>query len=350
MHSCDPFFQRPLDTASLHPELRLKAQQIGMLLAFNCLNPLSSWGHIDFALGEGLAFFFGFGRGGVGLGGASTSSAGSLVTLTVEGRGSKNMFTLGSHAKACIMVSMGFSPRAFGFREPVISCDNKVNMCLSALITCSILTFPYPGGASLVMLVRSVWTHLSCTAYVNNWHWSIARPRCCSAHWSWGSFDVSTLIFCSAVAILTVCCSTTKVCGFSLIDPWTSESRLEHFDGGIQMIAPESAMEAAKSKSAYDGWSSPFISKPVSLPFWSSNLATFSAWGNFFGASLTGSFVIWLFKWATTKVCASKCNLRDLARAATLRSTPPLRTLLNCLNSSSEHGCCMLLWCSYPES
>ena len=61
----------------------------------------------------------------------------------------------------------GFSPSGFGFKEPVISCESKVNMSLSALISCSILTFPYPGGASLVMLVRSVWTHLSCTEYMS---------------------------------------------------------------------------------------------------------------------------------------------------------------------------------------
>ena len=149
------------------------------------------------------------------------------------------MLILGSCASCPINRSKGSSPLGSLTKGPLCSCAIIVNNSRSARRTCSICTFEYPGGASLVSCINNDCTHLSWTSFEINLHWSSnAKPRRCKAHCIRSSFDVSALIFGSPADNFSVCCSTVKVVGFSLSDCCTSASLFVHLLGGIQTIDP----------------------------------------------------------------------------------------------------------------
>ena len=321
-----PFLHLPSLVSSAHPLLMLKAQQIGFPLSSNWWYPFSSSGQFAFAFAEAFAFFLGFpslgGPPGVFLAPSSTEPL-AVDREVLVGNGKRCMLILGSCASCPINMSKGSSPLGPLTKGPLCSCAMRVNSSRSARRTCSICTFEYPGGASLVSCINSDCTHLSWTSFEINLHWSNAKPRRCRAHCIKSSFEVSALIFGSPADNFNVCCSTVKVVGFSLSDCCTSASLFVHLLGGIQTIDPLSKIPATKSISAYDGWSSPLIDSPLNLACWSLRRATFSTGGSLRPPSTPASVETFVFKWATTIVTASKWSRRNKDNMVMDGSMPP---------------------------
>ena len=165
-----PFLHRPLKTGSLHPA-RLWSKQIGFPLfvpGCPCSSPagiLMVREPVDWVepLLRPLPLPFGL-TGLVWLDGSSKPSRGRFELLDEldAGKGCSKCMTSG-WSIACLNTKSTGRPAAVNWIPARVSSASLTKSLRSALITCCIVMLEYPSGWVVILLSKSLSTHLSCS-------------------------------------------------------------------------------------------------------------------------------------------------------------------------------------------
>ena len=137
-----------------------------------------------------------------------------FVSLENDGRGSRNMVTLGSCLNRGMCSSKGGSvPAVAATTAPVNIFASSVHNCLSALMSCSNVMRECPAGGGVFNTVNSWLIHLFWQSQLLKRTWSSASARLCKHHWSCIVEPCSASKFASGADSLRVWCSSRTTDG-----------------------------------------------------------------------------------------------------------------------------------------